>query len=110
MYNQNKEQMTSQQVVEEFENAIKQKQFVAYFQPQYNHSTGMMIGAEALARWIHPQRGLIAPGIFIPALEESKQIVDLDIYIFEYACAFIRRCRNENLHIIPISTNFSCCG
>ncbi|MBR3770861.1 MAG: EAL domain-containing protein [Clostridium sp.] len=101
------EQMTSQQVQEQFENAIKEKQFVAYFQPQYNHSTGMMIGAEALARWIHPERGLISPGVFIPALEESKQIVELDFYIFEYTCAFIRKCINENLHIIPISTNFS---
>lgn len=100
-------QMTSQHVRAEFENAIKEKQFVAYFQPQYNHSTGMMIGAEALARWIHPERGMVSPGIFIPALEESKEIVELDFYIFEYTCAFIRKCINENLHFIPISTNFS---
>lgn len=107
MDNQNEEQMTAQQIVEEFERAMFEKQFVAYFQPQYNHSTGMMIGAEALARWIHPERGLIPPGIFIPALEESQQIVELDFYIFEYTCAFIRKCLNEELHIIPISTNFS---
>lgn len=107
MDNQKDEQMTPQQVQEEFENGMKEKQFVAYFQPQYNHSTEMMIGAEALARWIHPERGLVSPGIFIPALEESKQIVELDFYIFEYACAFIRKCMNEKLHIIPVSTNFS---
>lgn len=103
----NKEQMTSQQVKDEFETAIKEKQFVAYFQPQYNHSTGMMIGAEALVRWIHPERGLVSPGVFIPALEESKQIIELDFYIFEYTCMFIRKCMDNNLHIIPISTNFS---
>lgn len=107
MDNRKDEQMTPQQVREEFENAMKEKQFVAYFQPQYNHSTGMMIGAEALARWIHPERGLVSPGIFIPALEKSKQIVELDFYIFEYACAFIRKCMDEKLHIIPISSNFS---
>ncbi|SET19234.1 EAL domain-containing protein [[Clostridium] polysaccharolyticum] len=107
MDNQKYEPMTSQQVCEEFEHAIKEKQFVAYFQPQYNHSTGMMIGAEALARWIHPERGLISPGIFIPAIEESKQIVELDFYIFEYTCAFIQKCMRDNLHIIPISSNFS---
>lgn len=100
-------QMTSHQVIAEFENAIREHQFVAYFQPQYNHSTGMMIGAEALARWIHPERGMVSPGIFIQALEESKDIIELDFYIFEYTCAFIRKCINENLHIIPISTNFS---
>ena len=107
MNNQRGEQITPQQVQEKFEKAMKEKQFVAYFQPQYNHSTGMMIGAEALARWIHPERGLVSPGIFIPVLEESKQIVELDFYIFEYACAFIRKCMDENLHIIPVSTNFS---
>ncbi len=105
--NQNNEQMTSQQITEEFDTAIHERQFVAYFQPQYNHSTGMMIGAEALARWIHPTKGLVSPGIFVPALEASKQIVELDFYIFEYTCAFIRKCMNENLHLIPISINFS---
>lgn len=105
--NKDSKQMTLHQVRAEFDNAIQEKQFVAYFQPQYNHSTGMMIGAEALARWIHPERGMVSPGIFIPALEESKDIVKLDFYIFEYTCKFIRKCIDENLHIIPISTNFS---
>lgn len=107
MNEQMNEQMTIQQIKEEFSNAVKEKQFVAYFQPQYNHSTGMMIGAEALVRWIHPKRGLIAPGIFIPALEETKQIVALDFYVFEYTCAFIRKLMKEKIHIIPVSTNFS---
>ena len=56
----NNEQLTSKQIKEEFANAIREKQFVAYFQPQYNHSTGMMVGAEALVRWKHPKRGLIS--------------------------------------------------
>lgn len=107
MDKQKDERMTSQRVKEEFENAIKEKQFVAYFQPQYNQSTGMMIGAEALVRWIHPEQGLVSPGIFIPALEESKQIVELDFYVFEYTCKFIRKCMDNDVHIIPISTNFS---
>lgn len=107
MREQMNEQMTIQQVKKEFSNAMKEKQFVAYFQPQYNHSTGMMIGAEALVRWIHPKSGVISPAIFIPALEETKQIIELDFYVFEYTCAFIRRLMDDKIHIIPISTNFS---
>lgn len=103
----NNVQLTSQQIKEEFANAMREKQFVAYFQPQYNHSTGMMVGAEALVRWKHPKRGLVSPGIFIPVLEESKQIVELDFYVYEFTCAFIRQLIDEGVHVIPISTNFS---
>lgn len=107
MMDQNNEQIIIELVKEEFTSALKEKQFVAYFQPQYNHSTGMMIGAEALVRWIHPKRGMISPGVFIPVLEETRQIIELDFYIFEYTCAYIRRLIDEGVHIVPISTNFS---
>jgi len=86
--------------------ALEEKQFVLYYQPQYNHVDGTIIGAEALVRWKHPDRGLISPGIFIPIFEKNGYITKLDFYVFEHACEFLSRCREQNLPMIPISTNF----
>ncbi len=87
--------------------ALVEKQFVVYYQPQYNHSTGMLIGAEALVRWLHPDRGLISPGIFIPIFEKNGFITRLDLYVFEEVCIFLRSCMDKGLPIVPVSSNFS---
>jgi len=86
--------------------ALEEKQFVLYYQPQYNHADGTIIGAEALVRWNHPERGLISPGIFIPIFEKNGYISKLDFYVFEQACSFLYRCREQGLPMIPVSTNF----
>ena len=87
--------------------ALRGRQFVVYYQPQYSHSTGALIGAEALSRWQHPERGLILPGVFVPIFEKNGFITEFDLYVFEQACALIRRCMDEKLHVVPVSTNFS---
>ena len=86
--------------------ALEEKQFVLYYQPQYNHADGTIIGAEALVRWKHPDRGLISPGIFIPIFEKNGYISKLDFYVFEQACDFLHRCKEQGLPMIPVSTNF----
>lgn len=86
--------------------ALEEKQFVLYYQPQFNHADGTIIGAEALVRWKHPDRGLISPGIFIPIFEKNGYISKLDFYVFEQACDFLNRCREQGLPMIPVSTNF----
>ncbi len=88
-------------------NALLEKQFVVYYQPQYNHSTGMLVGAEALVRWMHPDRGMISPGIFIPIFEKNGFITRLDLYVFEEVCIFLRKCMDEGLPIVPVSSNFA---
>ncbi len=87
--------------------ALAQKQFVVFYQPQYNHSTGMLVGAEALVRWMHPERGIISPGVFIPIFEKNGFITKLDMYVFEQVCSFIRSCMDRGYAVVPISTNFS---
>jgi len=64
--------------------AIKAKQFVLFYQPQYS-STGL-VGAEALVRWNHPHRGILAPLEFIPLAEETGLILPLGKWILEAAC------------------------
>ena len=98
--------LTEQDILAIAGTALEEKQFVLYYQPQYNHANGTIIGAEALVRWKHPDRGLISPGIFIPIFEKNGYISKLDFYVFEYACAFLKKCKEEDIPLIPISTNF----
>ncbi len=81
--------------------------FLVYYQPLYNHSTGMLVGAEALVRWAHPQKGILCPACFIPDFEKSGLITQVDLFVFETVCAFLRRCIDEKVNIIPISVNIS---
>jgi len=65
--------------------AIKEQQFVVYFQPQYNISQNAIIGMEALIRWKHPSLGLVAPSKFIPIAEESGLIIEIDQIVMKLA-------------------------
>lgn len=96
-----------QEIVGIMNNALEEEHFVVYYQPQYNHSTGMLLGAEALVRWNHPDRGLISPGLFIPIFEKNGFITKLDMYVFEQVCKFLKKCMDKGLATVPISTNFS---
>lgn len=69
--------------------ALAENQFVLYFQPQVCHS-GRFIGAEALIRWQHPQRGLVPPSDFIPLAEESGLILAIGQWVLETACKQIK--------------------
>lgn len=98
--------LTEQEITGMMEGALRNKHFVIYYQPQYNHTTGMLVGAEALVRWKHPDRGLISPGIFIPIFEKNGFITRLDMYVFEEVCIFLQKCMKEELPLVPVSTNF----
>jgi EAL domain-containing protein (putative c-di-GMP-specific phosphodiesterase class I)/DNA-binding response OmpR family regulator len=87
--------------VEEILEGIRQKQFKPYLQPKVDLKTGHILGAEALARWLHPEHGVILPYAFIPKLEESKQIDTLTFMMLEesaLACKSLLD-KNYNLHI-----------
>ncbi|MGN0982686.1 MAG: EAL domain-containing protein [Candidatus Limivicinus sp.] len=99
--------LSEQEIVGNMAMALANRQFVVYYQPQYNHRTRMLVGAEALVRWEHPVWGCVLPGAFIPIFEKNGFITQLDLYVFSQVCVFIRRCLDENLAVPPISTNFS---
>ncbi len=99
--------MTEEELVGSFEEALTFGHIYALYQPQINHSTKRMVGAEALMRWKHPVYGVQMPGDFIPVLEKNNLIYRADLYIFEIVCAFQRRCLDQNIPIIPISVNMS---
>lgn len=99
--------LSEQEISGIMEGALAEKQFFVYYQPQYNHATGSLVGAEALVRWKHPERGLISPGLFIPIFERNGFITRLDLYVFEQVCCFLRKCIDRGYSVIPISSNFS---
>lgn len=71
--------------------ALMAGQFQPYFQPKFNIQHGnSLTGAEVLCRWIHPRKGMISPGQFIPVFEKSGLIVQLDRYMFEQTCRWCR--------------------
>ena len=99
--------MSEPEIVLEFDNAIKNNDLFIVLQPQINHSTGRMVGAEALIRWNHPVFGMQYPNDFIPVFERNNLIFKADLYVFEEVCKFIKYCLNNNIDIVPISVNMS---
>ena len=94
-------------IEENMQAAITERQYQMYLQPKYSIAQNEIIGAEALVRWKHPERGMIYPDQFIPILEENGFIRKVDYYIWEEACRFIKRCEEENMDPCPISVNVS---
>ena len=94
------------QLVGDFDQALKEKQFCMYLQPQMT-SEGKMLGAEALVRWQHPKRGLIFPGDFIEVFEKTGLIYRLDRFIWELAVQKLARWQQEGHRDLYISVNIS---
>ena len=92
---------------DDMQNALLNNEFVMYLQPKYSISTGKIIGAEALTRWISPEKGMISPAEFIPLFERNGFIVKLDRFIWEEACKKIRSWIDSGLTPVPISVNVS---
>ncbi|MBI1174955.1 MAG: EAL domain-containing protein [Sideroxydans sp.] len=85
---------------------IRAKQFEPYFQPKVNLKTGRAVGAEALARWVHPEQGVVSPHHFIPLLEQSANIDELTFLMLEKS-AVAAHALQEAGYSITISVNLS---
>ncbi|MBD5516741.1 MAG: EAL domain-containing protein [Lachnospiraceae bacterium] len=103
-----KESLYNRKFIEEnMQTAITERQFMMYLQPKYSIAKNEIIGAEALVRWKHPERGMIFPDQFIPIIEENGFIRKVDYYIWEEACRFIKKCEELSITTCPISVNVS---
>lgn len=94
-------------IEDNMKSAMLNNEFVMFLQPKYSISTGRIIGAEALARWQHPYKGLIPPIQFIPVFEKNGFILNLDQLIWEQACQTIRSWIDNGIEPVPISVNIS---
>jgi EAL domain-containing protein (putative c-di-GMP-specific phosphodiesterase class I) len=86
--------------------ALKEEQMKLYLQPQVNR-LGQVIGAEALMRWEHPERGLLMPGDFLPYFEKNYMIVSTDQYMWEKACMLLRKWKDEGRTDWYVAVNIS---
>ena len=96
-----------QSIESDMQKALLNCEFVMYLQPKHSIKTGRIIGAEALARWIHPINGMVSPADFIPVFEQNGFIVKLDKFIWEEACKRIRSWIDDGIPPVPISVNIS---
>jgi diguanylate cyclase (GGDEF)-like protein len=87
--------------------ALKNEEFVVNYQPQINAGTGKVVGAEALVRWRHPERGLILPGEFIPVAEETGLIEGVGEWVLRTACAQGEQWRRAGLPSMRLAVNLS---
>lgn len=83
------------------------KEFRFFLQPKVNMLNGKIVGAEALVRWAHRTKGLVSPGKFVPVLEDNGFITNLDRYIWEEVCKWLRSWIDRGGEPLPISVNVS---
>lgn len=96
-----------QQIINDMNNAFENEQFVVYYQPKYDIKTNTICGSEALVRWIHPQKGMVSPGDFIPIFEKNGFITKLDYFVWEEVCKKISSWLQEGKIVYPVSVNVS---
>ena len=87
--------------------ALLEQQFVPYFQPRVNLEGGRLVGAEALVRWQHPNKGLLSPGDFLPVAETARLISRIDLQMLELTCRQIAHWRHTGSPDIVFSINVS---
>lgn len=93
-------------VLADYKEAIKNEEFKVFYQPKVDSKGGELVGAEGLVRWIRNNE-TVSPGVFIPPLEESGEILLLDYYVLRHVCADITRWKKEGLVPVKTSVNFS---
>ncbi len=87
--------------------AVSHGQFEVYYQPKVSLHSGRIVAAEALIRWLHPERGLIGPDSFIPLAEETGLIAPMGEWVLRSVCAQQARWLAARLDIVPIAVNLS---
>ena len=89
------------------EEGLEKGEFTFFAQPQCNIETGQIVGAEALVRWQKPDGEVLLPGGFIPVLEKNKMIDQLDRYVWEKVCQWLKGWIDQGYSPVPISINVS---
>ena len=99
--------LKEQKIINSMERAIQNKEFALYLQPKYDIEHGTIVGAEALVRWISRDNGFISPGDFIPVFENNGFVYEVDKFIWEETCRYLRKWLDEGRKVHPISVNVS---
>lgn len=103
----NLKMMQKLELQSELRRAIEEDQFIVYYQPQINLESDRVVGFEALARWQHPEKGIIAPADFISLAEENGMIVAIGKKMLYESCKQIRKLQEKGIKDIVIAVNLS---
>jgi len=108
LYNQEEDQRTIQKHLQlkEMESALANNQFQLYYQPKVNMVTGTAFGAEALIRWIHPEKGLIPPLDFLPLIEGTELELKIGDWVISNALAQLKEWNQQGIQL-EVSVNIS---
>jgi EAL domain-containing protein (putative c-di-GMP-specific phosphodiesterase class I) len=87
--------------------ALEQHEYRLYYQPKVESTTGRMLGMEALLRWEHPERGIVAPGEFIPILEDSSLIIPVGEWVLRKACEANKAWQDAGFAPLRVAVNVS---
>ena len=99
----------AEQLIEDFEDAIAQRQFQVFYQPKFDirPTEPLLSSCEALVRWKHPQLGMVSPGVFIPLFESNGLIPRLDAYVWRESARQLREWKDRLGVCVPVSVNVS---
>ncbi len=100
------QEIQAKQVGSMFPEAIANKEFLVYYQPKVLLNSHELCGSEALVRWMRNGE-LIPPMAFVPALEKSGNVCELDYYVFEQVCKDLKEWESQGIQPVKVSTNFS---
>ena len=95
------------QLLSELERALKNHEFCFFLQPKCNSMTRAIVGMEALVRWNHPTRGCVSPAEFMPLMESTGLVTQLDQYIWESVCQTLQKWQESGSNLVPVSVNVS---
>ncbi|MEK3936544.1 EAL domain-containing protein [Sporosarcina sp. FSL W7-1349] len=87
--------------------AMDRNEFFLHYQPKVESKTGLMVGAEALIRWYHPEWKLVSAGEFIPLSEENGLIFPITSWVFRSVCEQLKKWSREGVKLVPIAINIS---
>src|SRR5579864_3721100 len=96
-----------QSIEEDLRGALERREFMLHYQPKIDLQTGAITGAEALIRWIHPQRGLVSPLMFVPVAEDSGLILPIGMWVRREACLQARAWQDAGLPPLSVAVNIS---
>ena len=109
VYNPDMHKKTAEEyrLLSEFQRGMENHEIFFCLQPQCRVSTGSVVGAESLARWRLPDGRMVPPAVFVPVLEKYGMVTNLDKYIWEEVCRWLRRWLDAGHKAVPISVNVS---